>query len=144
MSIEYRIQNNIGKVKYAVSWHDGMKTHKDGSKFFDLCCFKSKDKMNKFLSELAKKGCDTCNKFTDEGGYCKECGVYKQLHKELFHVFTNNHDEWLETKTKAIKLARTMYKEQGSARVYHETEWNEQDGIFEDGNCIYSRGYYPS
>lgn len=53
--MECRIQYNIGKVKYLVSWHDGIKTHKDGSKFFDVECFKSKAKMNKFITELKSR-----------------------------------------------------------------------------------------
>jgi hypothetical protein len=92
-------------------------------------------------------GCDChkekCEHETDEGGYCEECGTYKQMHKELFHVFTHNRDEWLTKKTPAIKLARQWAKEYGCARVYHETEWNTEDGIFEDGDCIYSKGEYP-
>lgn len=143
MPIEYRIEHNIGKVKHAVSFHDGVSTHKDGSKFFDIHICKSKVELNKFVTSLAKKGCDTCNRFIDEGGYCGHCGTYKQLNKELFHVFTDGKDEWLTTKTKALKLGREWAKEYGCARVYHETEWNENEGIFEDGDCIYSKGSFP-
>lgn len=141
--IEYNIQYNIGKVKYVVNWHDGIKTHKDGSKFFDVACFNSKERMNKFVAELKNKSCPHCNKMVDESGYCTPCGTYKQLHKELFHVFTDGRDEWLPKKTKALKLGREWAKENGCARVYHETEWNETEGIFEDGDCIYSKGSYP-
>jgi hypothetical protein len=55
MAIEYRINPQIGEAKYSVSWHDGVKKHKDGSKFFDIAIFKSKAKMNKFLAELTKE-----------------------------------------------------------------------------------------
>jgi hypothetical protein len=50
--IKYRIDYNIGKVKYLVSYYDGIKKHKDGSEFWDIACFKSKVKMNNFLKEL--------------------------------------------------------------------------------------------
>ena len=53
--MEYKIQNNIGKVKYLVSYYDGIKKHKDGSDFWDCACFKSKVKMNKFILNLTKK-----------------------------------------------------------------------------------------
>ena len=41
----YRDNPQIGAVRHSVSFNDGMKTHKDGSPFFDLRVFKrSKDK----------------------------------------------------------------------------------------------------
>lgn len=52
----YNIQHNIGKVKYVVNYHDGIKTHKDGSPFFDIKTFNNKEKMNGFIDELKKKG----------------------------------------------------------------------------------------
>jgi hypothetical protein len=53
--MEYIIQNNIGKVKYLLSYCDGVKQHKDGSPFWDIVCFKSKKKLYNFISELIKK-----------------------------------------------------------------------------------------
>ena len=84
-----------------------------------------------------------CKHKTDEFKYCEECKIYQQKYKELFHVFTNNFDEWVLTKKEALKLAKELYKEHGTVRIYHKTEWNEKNGIFEDGDCIYSRGEYP-
>jgi len=52
--MQYTIQYNIGKVKYLVSFYDGIKKHKDGSEFWDIKCFNSKIKMNKFLKLLMK------------------------------------------------------------------------------------------
>lgn len=52
--MKYKIQYNVGKVKYLVSFSDGTKRHKDGSEFWDVRCFKSKDKMNKFISDLMR------------------------------------------------------------------------------------------
>ena len=53
---EYNIQYNIGHAKYVVNFHDGKKTHNDGSKFFDIEIFKNKVKLEKFEKELASKG----------------------------------------------------------------------------------------
>ena len=50
--MKYNIQYNVGKVKYLVSWYDGFKKHKDGSEAWDVACFKSKLKMNEFISKL--------------------------------------------------------------------------------------------
>ena len=52
----YYTQDNIGKVKYTVSDHDGEKTHKDGSKFWGIACFSNKRKRNKYISDLKKEG----------------------------------------------------------------------------------------
>ena len=54
-SMKYNIQYNVGKVKYLVSWYDGVKKHKDGSDAWDVACFKSKAKMNQFISELTSQ-----------------------------------------------------------------------------------------
>ena len=47
---------NVGKVKYVVNFHDGVKTHKDGSDFFDIECFKNKNSFMKFVKDLEKQG----------------------------------------------------------------------------------------
>lgn len=50
--MKYKINYNIGKVKYLVSFFDGLKRYKDGSEFWDVACFKSKKKMNQFLKSI--------------------------------------------------------------------------------------------
>lgn len=52
----FNITQNVGKVKYLVSYHDGEKRHRDGSNFFDITCFKSKVKLNEFINSLVKQG----------------------------------------------------------------------------------------
>lgn len=52
----YYIMYNIGKVKYLVNFHDGQKTYKDGSPFYDIKTFTSEVKMKKFRIELKKDG----------------------------------------------------------------------------------------
>lgn len=47
---------NVGSAKYVVNYHDGVKTHKDGSPFFDIAIFQNKIKFNKFISELKNNG----------------------------------------------------------------------------------------
>lgn len=48
--------NNIGKAKYTVNFHDGIKTHNDGSAFFDIRIFSNKRKLNLFIKELILSG----------------------------------------------------------------------------------------
>lgn len=52
----YRVQRNVGKVKYLVSFHDGQKTHLDGSPFFDIRTFKNQRKLGTFVRDLTGRG----------------------------------------------------------------------------------------
>jgi len=59
MSISNKVfytQYGIGTSKYSVSFHDGEKTHKDGSEFFDLKIFKNKKRLAEFTSKLVAEG----------------------------------------------------------------------------------------
>ena len=49
-------QDNIGKAKYTISFHNGVKKHKDGSEFFDIKIFKNKISLSTFRKELLGKG----------------------------------------------------------------------------------------
>jgi hypothetical protein len=46
---------NVGKAKYVVNYSDGSKQHSDGSEFFDIAIFKSKKKMNAFVTSLQSR-----------------------------------------------------------------------------------------
>jgi hypothetical protein len=52
----YYRMDNIGKSKYSINFHDGVQTHKDGSKFYDIRIFKNKPGMEAFIRELHDKG----------------------------------------------------------------------------------------
>ena len=52
----YNIQYGIGRSKYVVNFHDGQKTHKDGSPFFDIRIFKNKRKLETFSRNLSAQG----------------------------------------------------------------------------------------
>ena len=54
--MKYRITMNVGKAKYLVSYHDGQKTHNDGSPFFDISIFKNQRTMKQFIRELESLG----------------------------------------------------------------------------------------
>jgi hypothetical protein len=53
---KYNLMHNVGKAKYLVSYHDGVKTHKDGSGFFDIKMFKNKKALQLFINELENNG----------------------------------------------------------------------------------------
>lgn len=47
---------NLGKCKYVVNYHDGLKTHKDGSPFFDIHLTNNKKEHEKFIRTLVNDG----------------------------------------------------------------------------------------
>lgn len=54
-NFNYYVMQNVGSVKYLLNYHDGVKTHDDGSKFYDIECFKNKKKLNARINELLEK-----------------------------------------------------------------------------------------
>ena len=52
----YYTQNNIGKVKYTISYHDGLLNYNDGSPFYGIYCFSNKREYRKRLKELIADG----------------------------------------------------------------------------------------
>ena len=53
---DYYRQDNIGKCKYTVNFHNGIDKHKDGSKFYSIKIFKNKPSLFKFINKLKKEG----------------------------------------------------------------------------------------
>ena len=49
-------QDNIGNIKYTISFNDGIEIHKDGSPFFGISTFKNKIKLNLFKKKLISEG----------------------------------------------------------------------------------------
>jgi hypothetical protein len=47
---------NIGRAKYVVNYHNGEKTHGDGSPFFDIAIFSNKRKKSRFVRGLRREG----------------------------------------------------------------------------------------
>lgn len=54
--MQFYTLDNVGKVKYTMNFHDGVKTHSDGSPFFDLKTFRSKKLRDKFCNDLKQQG----------------------------------------------------------------------------------------
>jgi hypothetical protein len=46
----------VGSSRYAVNYHDGVKSHGDGSKFFDIAIFSNKRNKDRFLRNLRRQG----------------------------------------------------------------------------------------
>lgn len=52
----YNEMQNVGKIKYLVNFHDGVKTHGDGSPFFDVRTFTNRREKDKFVARLERDG----------------------------------------------------------------------------------------
>lgn len=52
----FRQTSNVGRAKYVVSYHDGVKQHDDGSPFFDICLFSRKRGRDRFVRSLLADG----------------------------------------------------------------------------------------
>lgn len=52
----YNTSFGIGTAKYVVNFHDGIKIHRDGSRFYDIRIFSNKKAFNRFILELKKDG----------------------------------------------------------------------------------------
>jgi len=52
----YNIKYNIGKSKYVINYHNGIKKHNDNSDFFDIAIFKNKKDFNSFEKTLITEG----------------------------------------------------------------------------------------
>jgi hypothetical protein len=52
----YNIMFSVGRAKYVVNYHDGIKTHGDGSPFYDMSILKNKTDLNAFVSQLEAEG----------------------------------------------------------------------------------------
>jgi hypothetical protein len=49
-------QNNIGKAKYTISYHDGISKHNDGSNFFGIAIFSNKKKFEERKNQMLNDG----------------------------------------------------------------------------------------
>jgi hypothetical protein len=52
----FKVNPGIGKAKYSISSHDGKKTHKDGSDFYDIEIFNNKVDLEKGIKKYTSNG----------------------------------------------------------------------------------------
>jgi|14BtaG_2_1085337.scaffolds.fasta_scaffold09787_3 hypothetical protein len=75
-------QDRVGSAKYTISYHDGKQKHKDGSDFYGIQIFRNKKDLEKFRTELLKKGYREDSGFKKESvNEAKEPEVITQLRK---------------------------------------------------------------
>ena len=71
----FKVNPQIGKSKYSISYHDGVKKHKDGSDFYDIEIFKNKVDLEKGIKNYKSKG--FIEESINEAGPCWK--GYKQV-----------------------------------------------------------------
>ena len=110
----YYERMNVGKAKYTVNYHDGVKTHKDGSAFYDIAIFKNKKDLQDFISKLSKEGYKERSSFYAKGGYVAVTETKddywvivsrptsKKMAEEMAKIVTTQKDE----KNKVVTLAQ--------------------------------------
>lgn len=52
----FYLQDNIGRAKYTVSYHDGQSKHNDGSDFYAIRIFRNKKALAGFVEALRRDG----------------------------------------------------------------------------------------
>lgn len=52
----YQVNPQIGRARHSVSFHDGVKTHRDGSEFFDIEIFRTAREKDRFVRKLQEQG----------------------------------------------------------------------------------------
>jgi len=60
----------------------------------------------------------------------------------IYHIFTHEMDEWVNTLKEANALFQEWKNEYGSARLW-STEWDSENGVPEDKDCLKSFGSFP-
>lgn len=67
----------------------------------------------------------------------------------MYHIFSDpfvcyGEDEYEEDIEEIFKILEEMLKQgRQNIRIYKQTEWDAEDGVFEDGDCIFSIGTFP-
>ena len=69
--------------------------------------------------------------------YDKPCDIMQ-------HIFGNQWDEYESDLEKILDIIADQIKEgETDIRIYKQTEWDEDEGVFDDGDCIFSIGSWP-
>ena len=108
-------QNKVGSAKYTISYHDGKQKHKDGSDFYGIQIFRNKKDLEKFRSELLKKGYREDSGFKKESvNEAKEPEVITQLRK----IVKNKQNDLIKDTKSGKKVRVDMNSANLMVQVY--------------------------
>lgn len=72
---------------------------------------------------------------------------YPRKAEVQYHIFTDGSDDYVigESVEMVLAMVQELIDEgYENIRVYKDTEWNDEDGVFLDGDCIFSLGSWPT
>jgi hypothetical protein len=125
----FKVNPQIGKAKYSISSHDGVKTHKDGSDFYDMEIFNNKVDLEKGIK-----------KYTSNG-FVKE-----SVNEGKYYAFFNNKKHEIEgkdlwdAKQKAILQLKVPKSKVGYLAIVNASEHDRGSYRFEskinEGNAF--------
>jgi len=78
----YYVQDNIGKAKYVVNFHDGIKTHDDGSPFYDVRTFRNRVERDQFVKELEARGYKKASSWEERHAQSEHNAQGEPVHEE--------------------------------------------------------------
>lgn len=77
--------------------------------------------------------------------YDEKTQTYKKPCECMYHIYSDEFDEHDDDIEKILHTLEDLIKDnQTNIRISKDTEWNEEDGYFEDGDTIFSIGSYPN
>jgi len=96
----------VGSSKYVVNYHDGKKTHNDGSDFFDIKIFKNQKDLDTFKKALLSKGFVQESVNEAASRTAMEIGGLTGLNKDAIQKFVDTHNMDIEKVYQYVKKAK--------------------------------------
>ena len=124
----YNIQFGVGKAKYTISFHDGKKSHRDGSDFFDMKIFKNKPDFEKYEKELKSKGYVKEDMSTSSAVDMNPTGKPKKKKREIFNVSDECFHKFRHGKTKFERWSRYLDLEDASQKKIYDWAKKHHNG----------------
>jgi len=102
----FRVNPAIGKAKYSISSHDGVKKHKDGSDFFDIETFKNKVDLEKAIKNYTSKGFQMESVNESASRTAMEIGGLTGMNKDAIQKFVDTHNLDIEKVFQFVKKGK--------------------------------------
>ena len=102
----FNTKYGVGKSKYVVNYHDGVKKHKDGSDFFDVQIFKNQKDLEAFKKALLQKGfvAESVNEAASRTAM--EIGGLTGMNKDAVQKFVDDNNLDIEKVYQYVKVGK--------------------------------------
>ena len=102
----FRVNPAIGKAKYSISSHDGVKKHKDGSDFFDIETFKNKVDLEKAIKNYTSNGFKMESVNESASRTAMEIGGLTGMNKDAIQKFVDDNNLDIEKVFQFVKKGK--------------------------------------